>query len=99
MLGKRKFFHSSEYYTELFLRIKMIQLFEMLLFRDRSKEIWNGYYDPFICFVLKENDELEYYFLYEAKKLVRLLLEVITVKFEKYDNARYAVKFALLVEA
>ena len=97
-ISKAKFFHDSAYYTEIFLSNKMIDLFEMLLFRDRAKEIWNGEYDPYVCYVLKGKEELEYYFLYDSKKLIRLLLNFITIKLERNNEDFSSIKFELIKE-
>lgn len=61
---------------------KMRQLFEIILFKDFYKKDWISTWLMNRCYVIKINDNLEYYTVYDYPKLVNNLLEWLSISCE-----------------
>jgi hypothetical protein len=58
-----------------FLEYKMFHYLEAIICSNFSREVWRGVWQRDRCYVVKNNSELEYYTVYDYKKLVVNLLD------------------------
>ncbi len=69
-------------YPYYLFRIKFLQLFQIILYRDFYCDKW---WDKWImdkCYVVKQNGNLEYYTIYDFPKLLENLLDWVTITCE-----------------
>lgn len=58
-----------------FLEYKMFHFLEAIICSNFSREVWRGVWQRDRCYVVKNNGELEYYTVYDYRKLVVNLLD------------------------
>ena len=72
-LSAHKFLFDKEDYRLLYLRYKMFTFFEAVFFSDIFTSVWHGKWEQ-RWYVLKEDDTLEYYSMWNFRELFPKLL-------------------------
>lgn len=62
-----------------FLEYKMFHFLEAIICSNFSREVWRGVWQRDRCYVVKNNGELEYYTVYDYRKLVVNLLDWLLI--------------------
>lgn len=62
-----------------FLEYKMFHFLEAIICSDFSREVWRGVWQRDRCYVIKNKGELEYYTIYDYRRLVFNLLDWLVI--------------------
>lgn len=68
-------------YQHLFLKRKIFHLLEAIICSNLSNEVWHNRWNRDLCYVIKRNDELEYYTVYDYHRLIDNLFNWLIIKF------------------
>ena len=74
----RKFLFDKQEYRLLYLKSKMFNLLEALFFSDILTSVWHGEWEQ-KWYVLKEDDTLEYYSMWNFSTLFHKLLDSVSI--------------------
>lgn len=69
-----------------FLEYKMFHFLEAIICSNFSREVWRGIWKSDRCYVVKNNGELEYYTVYDYRKLVVNLLDWLSISKTTENN-------------
>ena len=70
----------------VFLERKMYHFLEAIIVGNLSSDVWHGKWQRDNCYVTKRNGELEYYTVYDYRRLCINLLDWLVLSYTRVDN-------------
>lgn len=87
--------HIPDDMQTMFLERKMYHFIEAIIVGNLSNKVWHGKWQRDNCYVTKRNGELEYYTVYDYRRLCVNLLDWLVLSYSREQNS-YRLKMHLM---